>query len=764
MIESSLEQYYNSTIHTRPLRVAYFICEGDLTAFERAATIATSRWGGLHDLIIPIRLGPERQIHTYFAQLLRLFEPDIFVQFFGETEDTEKLLADVDHQLAQLFPWRRIATQYGDAFEANDNSVHALGAIPPGAKGGRALQCPHVKEWSSAVNSALFGRIDAGQVADYAAELTIQDEDVLCSDEKLWELQFRSAWNKSPINLTTFHLSPLQVTGGHESNHFNIVFGESAEALCLFWNSRALADAIRFQDTGRRVLLCPIEAIETPDGLQNLEAFCRKNLAVLGIASSVHLALRTWTTEDYTRVSAVFDAAPAFVRNTADSHKTSISFGRELHLEDFSAKPLEFSFMRPTVPIWFRAGTGRASLEPTVWREGGVTPVRRQPVSGIALAGGNVAVDLECDLLRRFPRSHGVAAAIRQDGWFSQQGLTHIGALTDISGHEQYSTPLEQDAVTLWFQDRGYSIRRGAAGQYGETLVSAIGLEASDALASRQSYKLLHALAVKSSKKLARQILKLADIKTINEEQLLTAIPDLHLSDELKGVPRSIRQLRADPALAPAESIPHTLEKLVELGAVQRGLYLLCSRCGVPDWYPMRSLDEKLECSGCRFMFHVPLVHSDGTEQQFQLRLNTLFSRAMDQDVLPGVLALHHLTSRERASCRCLGLELLKGDHVEHEFDALFVSGARVYAVECKSSGGLGDKDIETALFAAQLGVKKFWFATTDEAWSADATERCQNLRLQLQDGGLSMTVGILTAAHLFGPSLLDGHLDLASH
>lgn len=464
MIESSLDQYYNTTIHTRPLRVAYFIRQGDLGGFERAARIATTRWGGMHDLIVPISIGADRQIHPYFAHLLKLFEPDIFVQFLGVADDSENLQAEIDQLLARLFPWRRVRTLSGDAFEANDNSVHALGAIPSTTKGGGQLLCPIVHGWSSAVNSALFGRVDSGQVADYEAELTIQSEDVSHDDEGIWEIQFRTAWDASPINLTTFHLSPLQVTGGPESNHFHIVFGESANALCMFWNTRALADSIRSSGTGRRILLCPIDAIETQDGLHRLEVFCRKHLAVLGVTSNVHLAFTTWTTDDHERVSAVLKTTSSLVKNTSDTHQTAIRFARDLQLEDFSTKALEYSFMRPDVPVWFRAGAGPATSEPTVWRERGITPVRRYAVEGLAAAPGNVAIDLECDLLGRFPPSSGVAATVRSDGWFSRWGMTHVSALSTVPGYEHYTTPLEREAVSLWFQDRGYSVRRGASG------------------------------------------------------------------------------------------------------------------------------------------------------------------------------------------------------------------------------------------------------------------------------------------------------------
>lgn len=285
-------------------------------------------------------------------------------------------------------------------------------------------------------------------------------------------------------------------------------------------------------------------------------------------------------------------------------------------------------------------------------------------------------------------------------------------------------------------------------------MVSTIGVEALNGLASKQAYGLLQALALKSSKKLARQILKLTGITTMNEAALLEAIPDLHVTDELKGIPRSMRQLQADPALSPKEDIPHTLEKLVRLGAIRRGLYLECSECGAADWYPLDALDETIRCTGCRNVFPLPVVHGDRTELQFHFRLNTLFNRVVDQDVVPCLLTLHHLAGSQQASCRCLGLELVKDGQTVYEFDVVFVAREGVFGAECKASGALGDKDIKTALCAAQLGFERFGFATVAETWDAATEGKLEALRRQLSDTQMPMTVSTLSAHDLFGAPL----------
>src|SRR5437764_8039184 len=86
----------------------------------------------------------------------------------------------------------------------------------------------------------------------------------------------------------------------------------------------------------------------------------------------------------------------------------------------------------------------------------------------------------------------------------------------------------------------------------------------------------------------------------------------------------------------------------------------------------------------------------------------------MDQDVLPVILALHHLVAEKEVACIVPGLELLQEQRVAHEFDFIFVTGGRLHAGECKAGRELGEKDLRTARAAAGLGVNHFYFASPE--------------------------------------------------
>jgi hypothetical protein len=78
---------YDTTLHIRPIRVAYFVGEDDRASFERAAALATTQWGGLFNLVVPVRAMGSSPIHAYYRNLLTLFEPDRFVVFAAHDDE-----------------------------------------------------------------------------------------------------------------------------------------------------------------------------------------------------------------------------------------------------------------------------------------------------------------------------------------------------------------------------------------------------------------------------------------------------------------------------------------------------------------------------------------------------------------------------------------------------------------------------------------------------------------------------------------------------
>ncbi|MFH1918704.1 MAG: hypothetical protein ABIP48_02280, partial [Planctomycetota bacterium] len=207
----------------------------------------------------------------------------------------------------------------------------------------------------------------------------------------------------------------------------------------------------------------------------------------------------------------------------------------------------------------------------------------------------------------------------------------------------------------------------------------------------------------------------------------------------------------------PGKSLLHVLTKLAEAQIVKRGFQTPCPHCSTPSWYPLEELREQLTCPGCSNSFVLPVEYppGSGTEISWEYTLNTLFNRVMDQDVLPVVLALHHLTAETPAFSIVPGMEIWPSGQssAEGEFDFVFVREQCLFGGECKAGTELGEKDIRTALLAARLGFHEFHFCTV-QRFSNDAKKLTEELASRLSEEELEMSVKMLEGDDLLGEAV----------
>ena len=127
MLKSPTIPPFPATVHFRPVRSAFFVPTNGSDAFIRAATVATTQWGGLHTLIVPTDDQASPCFHWFFRALLDLFEPDLFVDF---SDGSDAFRSSVETELRSQFSWRSSLLQAGKTLEMHDHSLHALAAIP----------------------------------------------------------------------------------------------------------------------------------------------------------------------------------------------------------------------------------------------------------------------------------------------------------------------------------------------------------------------------------------------------------------------------------------------------------------------------------------------------------------------------------------------------------------------------------------------------------------------------------------------------------
>jgi hypothetical protein len=753
MIGTALLPHYTTTVHVRPARVAYFIEESDVHSFERAARIAATQWGGLYNLIVPVVIAREEQpIHAYFAHLLNLFEPDVFV-VYEDGPSNAGLKEVVTRFLANALPWRDIRIADGGSFDDNDHSMHAV-AVVPDDEHTRTVALPIVSGWSSAINLAVFGGIYPGQDALYNEQLVTAAETLEPTSDALWDALTDTTWSRSPLNLTSFKLHPKIVTDGFEYNAFDVVFGESVNALCWFWATRAVREVAQFEELGRRTILCPFDVIANSSALAAMLRVIRKKLPVVGVSSSIDVLCHTWTSEDYEHVHSVLEEHPELQRPASGRFTVSHHIGRDTVQDDTSERKLTFMFVGGDAPGSFRAGAGGGIPHPVEWVENARNPIRHEPVAGIKSGWGNVCIDIESEVWKRLPRSKSLGPTIHTDAWLSRWGLTHVASAAGAAKYDSYFLPSESVALSAWFQDRGFAIRTGQSGRYAEAMISLVGgVENLGVLATRQAHALLYRLALKSSKKVAQRVSQLLGTGPLAESDILTALADLDIGPELKGIPRTLAQLISDAELAPRNTLPRTVETLLRFGALRRGHFLQCPQCGTSDWHTVDRLQEQVACPGCSHEFSLPLLDENGSERAWQFRLNSLVNRAVDQDLIINALTLFRETRKRQATCMAIGLEILKGDRPEAELDVCFVADQRPVAAECKTGDQVEEKDISRARFLASLGFAEFIFSTVKDAWSDDAQIQFKALSDELTTNDKKMVIRTICGKDLFDAS-----------
>ena len=750
--------------NVRPLRFAYFVLEDDRQGFERIVRFTCTQWGGIRNFIIPVP--SDLQLYPLCEQLLRIHVPDRFVSYLPVDADTSGLAG----RLCQLFPGSNVRLLNGPQWEERDRSMHPLSVIPhdlripptSGQLGGRQSLLTHLLPDGGADNLhllTLFGALHPGQEEEYQKAFTLVPAPVSPQDESFWKLQHDSTPFGSVLNVTGYNLQTHEIRSPSNDLAFHVLVTDSVRDLCLFWNYRALNEATKtFVQDGRRTFLVPAHRIADPGIAEGLCRFIRSVPAVPNASSELDIFVTC--TEEETQA--------AFQRRLEELQGNEILTQARVGVSRWSGYPdrvpreadptrvLRCLFARPPVCSSFTEGFGRRPLPAKVFLSQGKNEILFDPPEGFSNHwSGSTAVDFICDAWKDYPRDPAVARLVTQGAWFSPYGLS---VELDTPARPTYldvTIPPPWEALRAYFSRRGYEARISPPGQYANALLGLVGgLKGAEVFASSLTYRLLDALAVKSSKKVAQRISKELKLAEATEEDLIRVLRDADVVSELKKVPKTFQELRG---LGEKRSLIELLGRLAAARVVKRGFHATCPECQTPAWFPLHAIQEYLTCPGCSAVFLLPVEHppKSGLEVAWEYTLNSLVNRVMDQDVLPAVLALYHETKPQGDSFFVPGLELVpngKSDP-EAEFDFFFIREQGLFAGECKAGTELADKDVRTGLLAADLGVKEFSFCTVRK-FSTAALNLVEQLRSEVAQRSKEMTVKVLTGDDLLGGAL----------
>jgi hypothetical protein len=790
MITIPLRPYYKFRVNVRPIKNAYFIREDDYESFNKVMQNACSQWGGIRSLIIPVK--PDITIDPVFEKALKLHEPDVFVSYIERFDVTgHKNHNALQNYVASFWPHRDIRIQHGEMFDnpihPADTSVHTLGVISDDDIKGKKLIIHKFIGSSSdqLILRALFGSIYPGQERSYAKTLECEDKLIgLPSDSpdysidnpdlvaNFWAEQFQILPFDSVLNLTSYGIAPYRGNNGFETLHFNVVLTNSIASLCLYWNLRATREATQFQPkAGRRTLLLPETFLGNRAAIGSLIDFIRATFRRPYFLTNLHIKFTVLDPECAEPLRSAISSFEGLQESTATQFYEGWTGGGgdpNLLLE-----PHEITLSYGIFPPYFaEKGFLGACFEgalPHVPQNTGLqvgdNEILYEPPRGFRnRSTQSTLMDLDCDVWDRYPKDQGVADLIRHSSRFTRYGLSFIFDAPENQDHININLPDEWTTLVAFFETRGYDISLSVAGKYGNALVDlAGGFSNLNLLASRAAYDLLNTLTFRSTKKIVQQILKQSElskdvIRTLQpllEENIQPLIDEIDLSPELKRVTKTYLELSGNLKQSEKEILLNIISELSEKHIIKRGFNLRCERCGTPSWYPLQITQDTLTCSGCSYQYTFPVKNDAGQEIQWEYTLNTLVNRLMDQDALPHILALHHLTRGKEFSSAVPGLLLRKLDGKGQDvtdLDFIFISKKEIYVGECKAGTELGSKDFETARLAAKLGIDHFYYCTVKK-FSESSHLQIVALRDEFAKKNIEMSVDVLSDVELLGES-----------
>jgi len=592
----------------------------------------------------------------------------------------------------------------------------------------------------------LFGEIHPDQESVYQDRISLSRQPTSLSDKTLLWRQFDNSAFSSVLNLTGYGVHAYESTAySIGSNHFNVVWGSSFEALCMFWNVRAIDDLDKFRNQpGRRTILLPPAFDRDRFG-----EFVKTKLEHPHLSSNLHILFQVWNEEDKGKLEELLGGLSTVDRFPGTG--VSIEFGSTTGKTGQAEPNVKYRFLPPDLPNSVLVGIDR---DPPVNTSiaFGVNELSRVVPNQIQASRGTVAVDVQTPLWKRYPRSQTLARRLLPKGIFTEYGLSCYVELSRQSFQLTVDVADECETLKVFFAEKRCQLKISRCGGHGEAIIRlAGGVDGVGVLACQLAVDLLGNLATKSSKKLAqriRQELKIDEDQGTNLEELLRG---LELVAQLRRVPRSCNELKNILKKHCANQLLPLIEKLVGREIIKRGYYLQCQNCQLPAWYPLTVMGERLTCPGCSYRFQLPVEYpvGSGREIEWKYALNSLIDRGMDQDVLPAVLALHHLARGNASTCRSIGLEVMRNNVAVTEFDLLFVLDGEVHAGECKVGAELGEKDFNTCKVANEMGIRYFYYCTLSESFTEDTQKRIDDLRAQLSKGDVKTKISILTAKDL---------------
>lgn len=627
-----------------PARAAYLIKDGSVRGFRRAIGEATTRWAGACEPIIPVngRTG----VMPAFDQMVRASAVDGFVNVDAAPGMAAKVGAAYG---LPVVPIKRIDRE--GTTRLTTHVAHLSHRQNPHAGASPLIAC---------AGGALWEAVAAGDLS----HMSIDDMSASAlsprrprSNDEIARAQLV---RNTLIDLTTSEFSENSTSGQLEPSPA-LVWVTEPESLpdCLwFWNVRALR-SLRFDLAP--MLILPVTDIEFWPGFsRQLHAVLARNVDIQPDALIRSFSVRPKRLRQIAELLELDElkSAPTIQRSWPAPPRRTAPFTYAANIDErqFVLHERRYGQATDALVEMHRAGTA----------------VRfTSPVEG-ANGRGGALIRVSSSIFDGLPRHPALASAIHRDGNWVRDEL-QVGVSNSARIELELRSPSWDEAVDILL--RG-STRTAALSDKGRIASRLHELAASRAMLVPFAFDVVQRLTTPRSKELLRVLSRAREAGDTDSR--------LHeIAATWGGRVERRSATSEDLVRAVGPGAIEAAEVLTENGWAERGLTVSCTRCSLRGFVRMEDTSATARCASCRA--DQSYERSDRS-LLVSYRLNSLLDRASDQGVVPHLIAVAALTTKDPRTHLLPGVDVVCLDQTKAEVDIYGLHDGMVIVGEAKTS------------------------------------------------------------------------------
>lgn len=587
-------------VDVRPIRLTYAVADGSEADFRAAVLEASSRWGGLQELILPV--GSDGRILEEWFPLTDVAPPDYVCATSNFAEWRNSLQEQSQRGVVDLSYVQQHATLHAAAVQPSFGHTNVFAAQP---------------------DDNLVSLVGLGAASD-AEQL--------------------SAWQAVGQTVFPQPIGPLQVAGAQLN-----------ESSLIAATGRQCGETALYGVSGGPIVLW----LSEPDSLEDALGFWNtRALIPVRLAHFASCILpRDW--EDAGELKAMLEAVrnkqnyvyePDMIVYSRSLDETTLrAFIATLGVKEYSADTFSLTPTTPGTartaqqltaaianPSWFvarRRDFGTRATEPTYLRRNGTIITVDSPVQFRPGIGGEVRLRFSGPSAFTIPASLSAAKLFERNAVIAQ-GFVEVS--TWPAAHYTFNLAIPERGAILdaYLTDRRVTHGLSDKGRLAGGVLGAI--PEVDRIRDTVALRVIDALTTHRFKYELREMRReLPEVPEARREEFARRL--MNVRQETRTLERIFEEVRGADVAAPTQ-IGAVLNPLADAGIVLRGFQADCPVCGMKAFIELSDATAPAICPGCRS--EAPYSLDNASQPVIHYRLNALIDRASDQGVLGHVIVV----------------------------------------------------------------------------------------------------------------------------